>query len=59
MYQAYAITNKVGRVQKEKQRKLDRLHKKEFLPVVNRTPVEPPPIIVAVQGPPGVKIYLI
>ena len=39
---------------KEHQRNLDRLHKKEFLPVVDRTPDEPPPVVVAVQGPPGV-----
>eukprot|EP01123_Difflugia_compressa_P004278 TRINITY_DN1564_c1_g2_i1.p1 TRINITY_DN1564_c1_g2~~TRINITY_DN1564_c1_g2_i1.p1 ORF type:complete len:764 (-),score=173.56 TRINITY_DN1564_c1_g2_i1:53-2344(-) len=36
------------------QRKNDRLHKKEHLPLPDRTPNEPPPIIVAVQGPPGV-----
>lgn len=36
------------------QRKLDRLHKKEHIPVADKTPDLPPPIIIAVQGPTGV-----
>ena len=37
------------------QRNLDRAHQKEKVAHVNRTPdVDPPPIVVAVMGPPGV-----
>uniref|UniRef100_A0A6B2KX28 Bms1-type G domain-containing protein n=1 Tax=Arcella intermedia TaxID=1963864 RepID=A0A6B2KX28_9EUKA len=36
------------------ERNKSRLHKKEHMPLPDRTPDEPPPIIVAVQSPPGV-----
>ena len=35
-------------------RTLDVKEKKHHVPVVDRTPVEPPPIVVAVVGPPKV-----
>ena len=35
-------------------RTLDKKEKKHHVPVVDRTPVEPPPILVAVVGPPKV-----
>ena len=35
-------------------RTLDVQEKKHHIPVVDRTPVEPPPILIAVVGPPKV-----
>ena len=35
-------------------RTLDIHEKKKHIPVVDRTPVEPPPVLVAVVGPPKV-----
>ena len=35
-------------------RTLDKKEKKHHVPVVDRTPVEPPPILVAIVGPPKV-----
>jgi len=32
--------------------------KKLHVPMVDRTPEEPPPVIVAVVGPPGVEAFL-
>ena len=35
-------------------RTLDIKEKKHHIPVVDRTPLEPPPVVVAVVGPPKV-----
>eukprot|EP01128_Nolandella_sp_AFSM9_P005053 TRINITY_DN2391_c0_g1_i1.p1 TRINITY_DN2391_c0_g1~~TRINITY_DN2391_c0_g1_i1.p1 ORF type:complete len:1196 (-),score=321.32 TRINITY_DN2391_c0_g1_i1:107-3634(-) len=48
------ISASSANMNKTVQRKLDRLHKKEHIPVADKTPDLPPPIIVAVQGPAGV-----
>ena len=50
---AFAIqsANKAARIVR---RNLDRATKKEHIPYVNRAPDEPPPIVVAVVGPPKV-----
>lgn len=44
----------IGRAEKTARRNMDRGEKKLHVPRVDRTPLEPPPIIVAVVGPPGV-----
>ena len=35
-------------------RTLDKKEKKHHIPLVDRTPVEPPPILIAIVGPPKV-----
>ena len=51
---AFSVAN-IGRTQKTIQRNLDRGHKKEFTPAKDRRADErPPPVLVAVMGPPGV-----
>ncbi|TMW64967.1 hypothetical protein Poli38472_009134 [Pythium oligandrum] len=44
---------KAGRAKKTIQRNLDRAHRKEYVPQVNRAEELPPPISVVVMGPPG------
>ncbi|XP_014279016.1 ribosome biogenesis protein BMS1 homolog [Halyomorpha halys] len=50
---AFAITSAV-RAERNFRRTQDLKRKKEHIPVVDRTPLEPPPIIVAIVGPPKV-----
>lgn len=38
-------------------RKLQKNEKKYHVPMVDRTPEEPPPVIVAVVGPSGVSLF--
>lgn len=45
-----------GRMEKQARRTHDVKEKKYHVPMVDRTPDEPPPVIVAVVGPPGVSI---
>jgi hypothetical protein len=45
--------NRAGR------RNMDREERKLHVPLVDRTPIEPPPVIVAVVGPPKVSIMLV
>ena len=49
---AFSVAN-IGGTQRKIQRNLDRLHKKEVAPAVDRTEAVPPPSLVAVMGPPG------
>jgi len=50
---AFSVS-KIGGTKRNIQRNLDRLHKKEVIPQVDRTEaVAPPPVLVAVMGPPG------
>lgn len=52
---AFAISGGVDKARMKENAMLNNLHRKEHLPIANRSDVElPPPIIVAVQGPPGV-----
>ncbi|ETO67848.1 arf-GAP with GTPase, ANK repeat and PH domain-containing protein 9 [Phytophthora nicotianae P1976] len=44
---------KAGRARKTIQRNLDRAHRKEYVPQLNRAEELPPPISVVVMGPPG------
>ncbi|XP_044014828.1 ribosome biogenesis protein BMS1 homolog [Aphidius gifuensis] len=46
--------NRVVRAERQFRRKQDVDTKKQHIPVVDRTPIEPPPIIVAIVGPPKV-----
>ncbi|CAH1392434.1 unnamed protein product [Nezara viridula] len=55
---AFAITSAV-RAERNFRRTQDLKRKKEHIPVVNRTPLEPPPIIVAIVGPPKVGKSLV
>lgn len=48
---AYHSVNKVAKIVR---RSLDVREKKHHIPVVDRTPIEPPPIVVAIVGPPKV-----
>ncbi|XP_055626583.1 ribosome biogenesis protein BMS1 homolog [Toxorhynchites rutilus septentrionalis] len=50
---AFAIT-KARSAEKRFRRKEDILTKKHHLPVVDKTPEEPPPVLIAVVGPPKV-----
>ncbi|RUS24329.1 GTP binding protein, partial [Jimgerdemannia flammicorona] len=43
----------IGRAEKTARRNMDRGEKKLHVPRVDRTPLEPPPVVVAVVGPPG------
>ncbi|TYZ64675.1 hypothetical protein PybrP1_006363 [[Pythium] brassicae (nom. inval.)] len=51
-HKAFGVA-KAGRARKTIQRNLDRAHKKEYVPQVNRAEELPPPISVVVMGPPG------
>ncbi|CAH0519932.1 unnamed protein product [Peronospora belbahrii] len=44
---------KAGRARKTIQRNLDRAHRKEYVPQLDRSEELPPPISVVVMGPPG------
>ena len=50
---AFAIQN-VKRTEKRARRKEDIGEKRARVPVVDRTPTEPPPIVIAIVGPPKV-----
>ncbi|CAB4056268.1 BMS1 [Lepeophtheirus salmonis] len=50
---AFAIQN-VGKTERSVRRKEDISEKRKRLPTVDRTPLEPPPYIVAIVGPPKV-----
>ncbi|KAG6453918.1 hypothetical protein O3G_MSEX008392 [Manduca sexta] len=50
---AFAIQNAV-RAEKQFRRREDVIAKKQHIPQVDKTPLEPPPIVVAVVGPPRV-----
>ncbi|XP_065583035.1 ribosome biogenesis protein BMS1 homolog isoform X2 [Artemia franciscana] len=50
---AFAI-NSVKKAQRQFHRAQDLKTKKQHIPLVDRTPVEPPPIVVAIVGPPKV-----
>jgi len=50
---AFAIQN-VGKTERRVRRKEDISEKRKHLPQVDRSPVEPPPIVVAIVGPPKV-----
>lgn len=54
--QAFAF-NSGSRANKTIQRNLDKDQKKLHVPLVDRTPVEAPPVVIAVVGPPGVIIF--
>ena len=50
---AFAIQN-VGKTERRVRRKEDISEKRKHVPEVDRTPVEPPPIVIAIVGPPKV-----
>lgn len=49
---AYALKSAV-KAERQFRHKQDLLEKRHHVPLVDRTPTEPPPIVVAVVGPPG------
>ncbi|KAI9218255.1 hypothetical protein BC828DRAFT_407761 [Blastocladiella britannica] len=49
---AFAVQSGI-RLEKMGRRKEDLLQKKLHVPLVDRTPLEPPPVVIAVAGPPG------
>jgi ribosome biogenesis protein BMS1 len=49
---AFASQSKGGKAQKLERRSQDILQKKLHAPVVDRSPVEQPPMVIAVAGPP-------
>ena len=51
---AFAIQN-VGKTERRVRRKEDIGEKRKRLPQVDRAPIQPPPYVVAVVGPPKVK----
>ena len=55
--EAFAIQN-VGKTERRVRRKEDISEKRKHVPEVDRTPVEPPPIVIAIVGPPKVKKIL-
>lgn len=50
---AFAIQS-VDKAARKFRRKMDIIEKKHHIPLVDRTPLEPPPILVAIVGPPKV-----
>ncbi|ELR25452.1 Ribosome biogenesis protein [Acanthamoeba castellanii str. Neff] len=50
---AFALRS-VASATRRTRRRLDQEEKKQHAPLVDRTPEEPPPVLVAVVGPPGV-----
>ena len=50
---AFAIQN-IGKTERRVRRKEDISEKRKHVPTVDRTPVEPPPIVIAIVGPPKV-----
>lgn len=53
MVQAFALRS-VAAAARQTRRRLDQEEKKQHVPLLDRTPDEPPPVLVAVVGPPGV-----
>jgi len=51
--QAFALRS-VASATRRTRRRLDQEEKKQHAPLIDRTPEEPPPVLVAVVGPPGV-----
>jgi len=51
-FKAFTVAHR-GRKQRETQRVLDIEHRQHKLELINRTPVEAPPVSVVVHGPPG------
>lgn len=47
-----------GKLERMARRTSDKNEKKYHVPMVDRTPEEPPPVIVAVVGPSGVSIEM-
>ncbi len=54
--QAFAFNSGI-RANRTIQRTLDKDQKRLHVPMVDRTPVEAPPIVIAVVGPPGVRLF--
>lgn len=48
-----------GRAEKTARRNFDLGEKKLHVPLVDRTPIEAPPVVIAVVGPPGVSLVTI
>ena len=57
MIQAFTFQN-ATRAAKSARRNMDIGEKKLHVPQVDRTPIEAPPVVVAVVGPPGVSVKL-
>lgn len=58
-YNAKAFTVSAPmKLERMAKRSSEKKEKKFHVPVVDRTPEEPPPVIVAVVGPSGVSTYL-
>ena len=51
-HKAFGV-HKAGRANREVQRNLDRAHRRHHVAIVDRTPQQPAPYVVAVVGPPG------
>lgn len=49
--------NSAGKAEKNVRRNNDLGEKKLHVPMVDRTPIESPPVVIAVVGPPGVSIF--
>jgi len=56
LLQAFTFQN-AGRAAKSARRNMDIGEKKLHVPRVDRTPIQAPPIVVAVVGPPGVSTF--
>ena len=52
---AFAIQS-VKKAERKVRRKEDITEKRKHVPSVDRTPVEPPPVVVAIVGPPKVSV---
>ncbi len=50
---AFAI-QRIGKAERRVRRKEDIVSKRQRLPAVDRAPLEPPPVVVAIVGPPKV-----
>lgn len=53
--QAFTFSS-AGKAERAARRNFDLGEKKLHVPLVDRTPLAPPPVVVAVVGPPGVCI---
>jgi len=51
-FRAFGVA-KFGRVHKTQQRNMDRSHRRDHVPLVDRSPSLLPPVVVVVMGPPG------
>lgn len=49
--------NSAGKAEKNVRRNNDLGEKKLHVPMVDRTPIESPPVVIAVVGPPGVSFF--